>query len=418
MPFYRLERLLKSLGVLLPASVQWEQARRVAQDLQPVYEHLITHAAQASVLFSDDTGMRVASLRKEIRSQDRPTRTGLFTTGIVGKVEDHLVSLSFTGRQHAGENLTALLDQRQAQRPPPLHMCDGLDRDFPKAHATVDCQCNVHARRGFVEVEGSFPEECRKVVESFSAIYQVEAQAKEAGLNAKERLELHRTHSQPAMQKLRSWLTELTDSKKVEPNSGLGQAIAYMQKQWTQLTQFLRVAVQTGLRNSELIRLRRQDVQLGSGAHSQCLGKGRRTRCTPLRADLAACLGDWIAEQLPGPTTPVFPTAKGSAMSSDALQRLLGRHIRTAAKTCLSLRKKRVTPHTLRHTLAMNLLQSGVDITVIALWLGHESIETTQTYLHADMAMKEKALSRTAQGTTAPKRYRPNDKLLAFLETL
>ncbi len=180
----------------------------------------------------------------------------------------------------------------------------------------------------------------------------------------------------------------------------------------------LRVAVQTGLRNSELIRLRRENVQLGSGAHIQCLGKGRKTRCTPLRADLAACLGDWIAEQPSGTAIPVFPTAKGSAMSSDALQRLIGRHIRAAAKTCPSLGKKRVTPHTLRHTLAMNLLQSGVDITVIALWLGHESIETTQTYLHADMAMKEKALARTAQGSSAPKRYRPNDKLLAFLETL
>ena len=180
----------------------------------------------------------------------------------------------------------------------------------------------------------------------------------------------------------------------------------------------LEVAVQTGLRNSELIGLRRQDVQLGSEAHIKCLGKGRKTRCTPLRAALAACLSDWLAEQAPGPTTPVFPTAKGNTMSSDALQRLVSRHMRTAAKTCPSLRKKKVTPHTLRHTLAMNLLQSGVDITVIALWLGHESIETTQTYLHADMALKEKALSRMAQGSSAPKRYRPNDKLLAFLETL
>jgi transposase len=241
MPFYRLERLQKSLGVPLPASVQWEQARRVAQDLQPVYEHLITHAAQASVVFSDDTGMRVASLRQEIQRQEKPTRTGLFTTGIVGKVEDHSVSLFFTGRQHAGENLSALLDQRQAQRPPPLHMCDGLDRNVPKGHATVDCQCNVHARRGFVEVQGSFPEECRIVVESFSAIYRVEAQAREAGLDAEQRLQLHQTHSQPVMEKLRTWFTELIDGQKVEPNSGLGEAIAYMRKRWTQLTQFLRV---------------------------------------------------------------------------------------------------------------------------------------------------------------------------------
>jgi len=180
----------------------------------------------------------------------------------------------------------------------------------------------------------------------------------------------------------------------------------------------LQVAVQTGLRNSELIQLRRQDVQLGSGAHIKCLGKGRKTRCTPLRAELAARLSDWIAKQPPGLTTPVFPTAKGTAMSSDALQRLLERHVKAAARTCPSLRKKRVNPHTLRHTLAMNLLQSGVDITVIALWLGHESIETTQTYLHADMAMKEAALARTAPGKTPPQRYRPNDKLLAFLEAL
>jgi len=180
----------------------------------------------------------------------------------------------------------------------------------------------------------------------------------------------------------------------------------------------LQVAVETGLRNSELVRLRRQDIQLGSGAHIKCLGKGRKTRCTPVRADLAARLSDWIDEQPPEPTTPIFPTARRNAMSSDALQRLVARHIKTAAKACPSLQKKRVTPHTLRHTLAMNLLQRGVDITVIALWLGHESLETTQIYLHADMTMKEKALARMTDGNTVPKRYRPNDKLLAFLESL
>jgi integrase/recombinase XerD len=180
----------------------------------------------------------------------------------------------------------------------------------------------------------------------------------------------------------------------------------------------LQVALQTGLRNSELIRLCRQDVQPGTGAHIKCLGKGRKARCTPLRADLAAQLSDWIAEQPPGPTTPIFPTAKGNAMSSDALQRLVARHVKTAARTCPSLRNKRVTPHPLHHTLATTLLQRGVDITVIALWLGHDSIETTQIDLHADMARKEKALARTSNATTPPKRYRPNDRLLAFLESL
>ena len=180
----------------------------------------------------------------------------------------------------------------------------------------------------------------------------------------------------------------------------------------------LQVAVQTGLRNSELTRLRRQDVQIGAGAHVRCLGKGRKARCTPLRSDVAARLSQWLVKQPPDPTTPVFPTARGNFMSSDALQRLVARHIRTAGKVCPSLQRKKVTPHTLRHTTAMDLLQRGVDITVIALWLGHESIQTTQIYLHADMAMKEKALARATKSKVAPKRYRPEDRLLAFLENL
>lgn len=241
MPFYRLERLQKSLGVPLPASVQWEQADRVAQALEPVFEHLIQEAAQAPVVFSDDTGMRVGDLRKEIQKEEKPERTGLFTTGIIGEMANHAVTLFFTGRDHAGENLAKVLDHREVERSPPLHMCDGLAQNVPKGHATVGCQCNVHARRGFVELEGSFPEECRKVVESFSAVYRVEAQAKAEGLNAEQRLRVHQTQSQPVMEELRAWFTELIDGKKVEPNSSLGGAIAYMQVRWTELTQFLRV---------------------------------------------------------------------------------------------------------------------------------------------------------------------------------
>jgi integrase/recombinase XerD len=180
----------------------------------------------------------------------------------------------------------------------------------------------------------------------------------------------------------------------------------------------LQVALQTGLRNSELTKLRRQDVQIGAGAHVRCLGKGRKARCTPLRSDIAARLSQWLSELPLDPATPVFPTANGCAMSSDALQRLVARHIKTAGKRCPSLQKKRVTPHTLRHTTAMDLLQRGVDITVIALWLGHESIQTTQIYLHADMAMKEKALARATKSNVAFQRYRPTDRLLAFLESL
>lgn len=180
----------------------------------------------------------------------------------------------------------------------------------------------------------------------------------------------------------------------------------------------LEVAVQTGLRNSELTQLRRQDVQLGTGAHVRCIGKGRKARCTPLRSDVAAQLARWLALLPPEPTTPVFPTARGNPMSSDALQKLVARHIKSAGKTCPSLRLKKVTPHTLRHTTAMDLLHHGVDITVIALWLGHESIQTTHIYLHADMAMKEKALARATKSKVTLKRYRPTDQLLAFLESL
>jgi transposase len=241
MPFHRLERLQQSLGVPLPASVQWEQVDRVSRSLEPVFEHLKKDAAQSPVLFSDDTGMRVGALRKEIQGEQDPKRTGIFTTGIVGKSQDHGVSLFFTGRNHAGENLAQVLVHRGPECPPPLHMCDGLARNDPKGHPTVEAQCAVHARRNFVELESTAPEECRKVVESFSAIYRVEAEAKAAGLSPEQRLAAHQAQSQPVMEELRAWLTDQIEGRKVEPNSSLGGAIAYMRKRWTQLTQFLRV---------------------------------------------------------------------------------------------------------------------------------------------------------------------------------
>jgi site-specific recombinase XerD len=180
----------------------------------------------------------------------------------------------------------------------------------------------------------------------------------------------------------------------------------------------LLVAVQTGLRVSELSALRRQDVTFGAGAHVRCLGKGRKLRCTPLRADVAKILKAWLLERLPGPEEPVFATTRGGRMSEDAVERLVAKHVATARKGCPSLHKKRVTPHTLRHTAAMQLLQKGVDRSVIALWLGHESIETTQMYLHADLQLKEKALARTTSSKQVPGRYRPSDELLSFLEGL
>jgi hypothetical protein len=242
MPFYRMERLQEGFGVPLPSSVQWEQVNRTARDLEPVFDHLIYLAAQSVLLYNDDTPMRVMGLRKEIQTEVNPKRTGIFTSGIVSQAGHHPIALFFTGRAHAGENLAAVLDHREPERSPPLHMCDGLAQNTPKGHATVDCNCNVHARRNFVEIHGDFPEECRKVVESFSEIYRMEAQAKADKLSPQERLEFHQTHSQPVMDQLQAWCAEQMDGKKVEPNSGLGQAIAYMQNRWTKLTQFLRIA--------------------------------------------------------------------------------------------------------------------------------------------------------------------------------
>ncbi len=180
----------------------------------------------------------------------------------------------------------------------------------------------------------------------------------------------------------------------------------------------LQLALQTGLRSAELIGLHRQDVHLGVGPHVRCLGKGRKARCTPLRPEVAKGLSQWLAQEPQDPIRPLFPTATGKAMSADALQKLVSRHVRIASTSCPSLRLKRVTPHTLRHTTAMDLLHRGVDIAVIALWLGHDSLQSTQAYLHADMAIKERALGRANPGEAPLKRYRPKDRLLAFLEAL
>lgn len=180
----------------------------------------------------------------------------------------------------------------------------------------------------------------------------------------------------------------------------------------------LLVAVQTGLRVSELIGLNCHDVVLGTGAHVRCLGKGRKQRCTPLRPETTTTLHAWLRERHGQPEQPVFPSIRGGRLSREAIERLITKYANVAKLTCPSLKRKKVSPHVLRHAAAMELLQHGVDRSVIALWLGHESVETTQMYLHADMRLKEKALSRITPLGVKPGRYRPDDKLLAFLESL
>jgi len=180
----------------------------------------------------------------------------------------------------------------------------------------------------------------------------------------------------------------------------------------------LLLAVQTGLRVSELRSLRWADVLLGDGPHVRCMGKGRKQRCTPLRKDSIAALTAWRRETGGDSTAPVFPSVRGGVLSRDAIEGLVAKHAASARRQCPSLAHKNVTPHTLRHSAAMSLLRNGVDRSVIALWLGHESIETTQMYLHADVTLKERALARTDPLATSTRRFKPTDALLAFLEGL
>lgn len=180
----------------------------------------------------------------------------------------------------------------------------------------------------------------------------------------------------------------------------------------------LLLAIQTGLRASELTRLTCGDVQLDTGAHVSCHGKGRKERATPLTSGTVSVLRNWMAERAGAPADSLFPTRRGTSLSRDALERRIAKYSRNAARTCTTLRTKKITAHVLRHTAAMRLRHAGVDTSVIALWLGHETIDTTQIYLHADLALKEKALARTTPLNGKPGRYRPSDALLAFLEGL
>jgi len=180
----------------------------------------------------------------------------------------------------------------------------------------------------------------------------------------------------------------------------------------------LMLAVQTGLRVSELTNLHPEDIQFGPGAHVRCVGKGRKERCVPLRKEMIKVLRAWMAETAGNRFEFLFPNVRGKKMSSDGLQFMLAKYVRSARQTCPSLLKKRVSPHVLRHTTAMELLRHGVDRTVIALWLGHESLETTQAYLAADLEMKQRALAKLEPAKAKLGLFHPDDKLLAFLKNL
>ena len=242
LPHYRLDRMQNDLGVGLAASTQWELMAKAGPALEPVQEALITLAAQGHLIHNDDTTMRVQSLTKETGATEGKERTGIFTTNLLAEVEGHRIALFVTGHQHAGENLDQLLARRAKEAPPPIQMCDALSRNPSKEFKTILANCLAHGRRQFVDLAQDFPGECQHVLESLGEIYKHEAQAKAAGLSPETRLRFHQEHSQKVMDDLQQWMGQQLEQKRVEPNSGLGEAINYMLKRWTALTLFLRQA--------------------------------------------------------------------------------------------------------------------------------------------------------------------------------
>lgn len=241
-PFTRLASLQQRFGIPLPTSTQWDIVRDAATHLRPAFDELQRQAAQGAVLYNDDTSVPILAVRREPSPDGR---TGCFTSGIVATTEGRQMALYRTGRPHAGENLATVLAQRASTRPPPIQMCDALTRNLPKLPeplATIVGHCLAHARRRFVAVTTAFPDECRYVLETLGTVYHVDAEARTQGLTPEARLERHQRESAPGMAALRSWCVAQLDERRVEPNSGLGQAIRYCLKHWERLTLFLRVA--------------------------------------------------------------------------------------------------------------------------------------------------------------------------------
>jgi transposase len=248
-PFYRQDKLQKSLGVPLPASTQWDIVSAAAPELTPASDELIRQAAQGTVVHNDDTTVKILELMhakektlsdEEDPFPDSPERTGTFTSGIVATSAGHRIALFFSGRKHGGENLTDVLRQRASDLPPPIQMCDALSRNLPKEFATIVANCLAHGRRQFVDVSERFPEETRYVLEALEVVYRNDSQARQRQMTDEERLAFHQAESGPVMDRLRAWLSQQFEERRVEPNSGLGAAISYLIRHWEKLTLFLR----------------------------------------------------------------------------------------------------------------------------------------------------------------------------------
>lgn len=261
LPFNRLEGLQGNLGIPLPASTQWDVVQAAAGTAEPVYEELIRQAAQGDVVYNDDTTVKILEFMSKTRrgegqrarqaaleegdtedsgKKNASQRSGLFTSGIVSTREGRRIAMFFSGRRHAGENLAEVLAHRAKTLAPPIQMCDALSRNVPAAFKTILANCLAHGRRQFVEVAERFPEECRYVLETLRDVYRNDAIARERDLSPEQRLAFHQAESGPIMEQLQAWCTRQLDDRLVEPNSALGQAIAYLLNHWEKLTLFLR----------------------------------------------------------------------------------------------------------------------------------------------------------------------------------
>jgi hypothetical protein len=245
-PFNRLANVQAHLGVPVAASTQWDIVKRTAEQLLPVHDELIRHSAQGELLHNDDTTMRVLELmdpntRREAFADLSPERSGVFTSGIISMHQRHAIALFFTGPKHAGENLQDVLAHRARALNPPLQMCDALSRNMSPEFEAIIAHCLAHGRRKFFELLNNFPEQCRYVLETLRDVYQYDALSKKNALSPEQRLTFHQTHSGPLMDALHEWMTKQLEEKTVEPNSSLGEAIAYMLNHWDKLTLFLRV---------------------------------------------------------------------------------------------------------------------------------------------------------------------------------
>jgi hypothetical protein len=251
LPFYRIEGYQAMVGVPVPDATQWDQIERVADCSYVVFAHLERLAAQGEVIHQDDTSVRILALIDEnctiqahaqAMGVSRPTeRTGMFTTSLVVKVGEQIIYLYYSGRAHAGENLKALLGQRESGREKPLVMSDALSRNEADEDQLIRCHCLAHGRRQFSDLADVFPQECAVVIEALTQVFDHDEHTRHAQLSPAARLAYHQAYSRPIMDELKAWLDQQFTERLVEPNSALGKAIAYMQGHWETLTRFLSV---------------------------------------------------------------------------------------------------------------------------------------------------------------------------------